>query len=29
LVSRFWPWWLLRRMNPQLRSMLESQESPD
>jgi hypothetical protein len=29
LVSRLWPWWQMRRMNPQLRSMLESQESPD
>jgi hypothetical protein len=24
LVSRFWPWWQMRRMNPKLRSMLES-----
>jgi hypothetical protein len=29
LVSRLWPWWQMRRMNPQLRSMLESQESAD
>jgi hypothetical protein len=25
LVSRLWPWWLMRRMNPELRSMLESE----
>jgi hypothetical protein len=24
VVSRLWPWWQMRRMNPQLRSMLES-----